>query len=170
MLCLMVIKSFLVARYSSRYNTLLISLVDIKLFGVYLSMVNIYIVIHRQIVSFYQNSSVWLDTWDARSRDRNPFNFTFDSVLDRSANKRTTLAQGIFKVLCSNSSSVRSFTFLYPIGDQSAQFFRRALHYEESCENKIIQNLINWSWNSTLNVSVFITFFRTLNSWKKLLK
>ena len=29
----------------------------------------------------------------------------------------------------SNSSSSRLFTFLYPIGYQSAQFFRRALHY-----------------------------------------
>ena len=36
----------------------------------------IYIVIHRQTVSFYQNSSVWLDTQDARSRDRNPSNFS----------------------------------------------------------------------------------------------
>ena len=32
------------------------------------------------------------------------------------------------RYLCSNSSS-RLFTFLYPIGYQSAQFFRRALHY-----------------------------------------
>ena len=47
--------------------------------------INIYIVIHRQTVSFYQNSSVWLDTQDARSRDRNP-------------SKRTMLAKGIFKV------------------------------------------------------------------------
>ena len=38
----------------------------------------IYIVIHRQTVSLYQNSSVWLDTQDARSRDRNPANFTLD--------------------------------------------------------------------------------------------
>ena len=38
----------------------------------------IYIVIHRQSVSFYQNSSVWLDTQDARSRDRNASNFTLD--------------------------------------------------------------------------------------------
>ena len=30
---------------------------------------------------------------------------------------------------CSNSSSVRLFTFLCPIGYQSAQFFRRAFHY-----------------------------------------
>ena len=30
----------------------------------------IYIVNHRQTVSFYQNSSVWLDTQDARSRNR----------------------------------------------------------------------------------------------------
>ena len=35
----------------------------------------IYIVIDRQTVSFNQNSSVWLDTQDARSRDRNPSNF-----------------------------------------------------------------------------------------------
>ena len=38
-------------------------------------------------------------------------------------------AKGIFKVLCSNSSSVRLFSFLHPVGYQSAQFFRRALHY-----------------------------------------
>ena len=50
----------------------------------------IYIVIHRQTVSFYQHSSVWLDTQDARSRDRNPSNFTLDYVSDHSATKRTT--------------------------------------------------------------------------------
>ena len=38
----------------------------------------IYIVIHRQTVSFYQDSSVWLDMQDARSRDRNPSKFTLD--------------------------------------------------------------------------------------------
>ena len=36
----------------------------------------IYIVIHRQTVLFYQNSSVWLDMQDARSQDQNPSNFT----------------------------------------------------------------------------------------------
>ena len=41
----------------------------------------IYIVIHRQTVSFYQNSSVWLDPQDARSRDRNPSNFTIDVLI-----------------------------------------------------------------------------------------
>ena len=41
-------------------------------------LIRIYIVIHRQTVSFYQNASVWLDTQDARSRDRNPSNFTLD--------------------------------------------------------------------------------------------
>ena len=35
---------------------------------------SVYIVIHRQTVLFYQNSSVWLDTQDAR----NPSNFTLD--------------------------------------------------------------------------------------------
>ena len=54
----------------------------------------IYIVIHRQTVSFYQNSSVWLDTQDARSRDRN---FMVDCVSDHSSTKRTTLAKGILR-------------------------------------------------------------------------
>ena len=39
---------------------------------------HIYIYCHPQTVSFYQNSSMWLDTQDARSRDRNPSNFTLD--------------------------------------------------------------------------------------------
>ena len=34
-----------------------------------------YIVIYRQTVSLYHNSSVWLDTWNASSRDRNPPNY-----------------------------------------------------------------------------------------------
>ena len=32
----------------------------------------IYIVIHRQTVSFYQNSSVWLDTQDAKFQTFRP--------------------------------------------------------------------------------------------------
>ena len=38
---------------------------------------------------------MWLDTQDARSRDRNQSNFTLDWVSDLSATKRTTLAKGI---------------------------------------------------------------------------
>ena len=30
----------------------------------------VYIVIHREIVSLYHNSSVWLDTWDAEIETR----------------------------------------------------------------------------------------------------
>ena len=49
------------------------------------------------------------------NRDQNPSNFTLDLVSDCSANKHTTLAKGIFKVLYSNSSSnVRLFTFFIP--------------------------------------------------------
>ena len=55
--------------------------------------VYINIVIHRQTVSFYQNSSLCLDTQDARSRDRNPSNFTLDCV----STKRTTMAKGILR-------------------------------------------------------------------------
>ena len=56
-----------------------------------------YSVIHKQTVSFYQNSSVWLDTQDARSRDQNPSNFTLDCVSDYSATKRTMSAKGILR-------------------------------------------------------------------------
>ena len=65
----------------------------------YILHIYIYIfsVIHRQTVSFYQNSSVWLDTQDARCRDQNPSNFTLDCDSDHSSTKRTTLAKGILK-------------------------------------------------------------------------
>ena len=90
----------------------------------------IYIVIHRQTVSFYQNSSVWLDTQDARSQDRNPSNFTLDCVSDHSATKRTMLAKGILRYFYFLATAAAAFVYiyLYPIGYQSAQFFRRALH------------------------------------------
>ena len=43
------------------------------------------------------------------------------------------------RYLCSNSSS-RLFTFLYPIGYQSAQFFRRDLHYASGGRKFLHQN------------------------------
>ena len=77
-----------------------------------------------KIFLFLENISI------SRSRDRNPSNFTLDCVSDFLATKRTTLAKGIFKVFYfSNSSSSLCLHFLYPIGNQSAQFSRRALHY-----------------------------------------
>ena len=36
----------------------------------------IYIYIHRQTLSFYHNSSGWLNTLDTSSWDRNPSDFT----------------------------------------------------------------------------------------------
>ena len=70
-----------------------------------------------------------------------------DLVSDRAANKRTTLVKEIFKVLCNNSSSVRLFTFVYPIGYQSAQFFRRALHYANS-GRKFLRQSAQPPWGS----------------------
>ena len=55
--------------------------------SILVSYIYIYIVIHRQTVSFYQNSS------NARSRDRNPSNFTLDCVSDHS------FAKGILRYL-----------------------------------------------------------------------
>ena len=44
-----------------------------------------YIVMHRQTVSLYHNSSVWLDTQDVSCWDRNPPNFMLDMLSDCSA-------------------------------------------------------------------------------------
>ena len=101
----------------------------------------IYIVIHRQTVSFYQNSSVWLDTQDALSRDPNPSNFKLDLISDRSATKRTTLAKRIFKVFTlataaaafvyifytlSTTRVLNSFEELVPYASGGRQFLRQS--------------------------------------------
>ena len=78
-------KSFL----RNTYNTFFL---DEKIFPIYI-YIYIYIGIHRQTVSLYHNSSLWPDTLNAWSWDRNQFNFTLDLVLDRSVNKRTTSAR-----------------------------------------------------------------------------
>ena len=54
-----------------------------------------YIVIHRQAVSLYHNSSAWLDTQDASSWDRNTPNPTLDMVSNRSAISVTYVSRGI---------------------------------------------------------------------------
>ena len=66
----------------------------------------LYRVIHRQTVSFYQNSSVWLETLDAWSRDRNLSNFTLDFVSDCSANKHTPLAKEIIRFQVAAAAAV----------------------------------------------------------------
>ena len=73
----------------------------------------IYIVIHRQTVSFYQNSSVWLDTQDARSRDRNPSNFTLDCVSDHSSTQGTTLAKGILRYFYFWKQQQQPFVYIF---------------------------------------------------------
>ena len=67
-----------------------VNLVGRNIYSIYI------IVIHRQTVSFYQNSSVWLDTQDVRSRNRNPSNFYVRLSFSPPATKRTMLAKGIF--------------------------------------------------------------------------
>ena len=52
-------------------------------------------VVHRQTVSLYHNSSVWLDTQDASSWDRNLPNFTLDLVSYRSTIVTTYVSSGI---------------------------------------------------------------------------
>ena len=45
----------------------------------------IYIIIHRQTISLYHKSSVWLDTQNTSSWDQNPPNFTQDMSSKHSA-------------------------------------------------------------------------------------
>ena len=74
--------------YSCYFNN------DDLLLNIYIYIyIYIYIVTHWQTVSLYHNSSVWRDTADDWSWDRNPPNFTLDLVSYRSANKRTTSAR-----------------------------------------------------------------------------
>ena len=76
----------------------------------------IYIVIHRQTVSFYQNCSVWLDTQDARSRDRNPFNFTLDCVFRPLGHQADHVGYWNFKVfLFLETAAAFVYIFFYTL-------------------------------------------------------
>ena len=49
----------------------------------------IYIVIYRQTVSIYHNSSVWLDTWDALSWDRNTGDFNVSPIMQHHSHQQS---------------------------------------------------------------------------------
>ena len=53
----------------------------------------IYLVIHRQTVLLYHNSSVWLDTLEISCWDRKPPNLALDLVSYRLATVRPKLAR-----------------------------------------------------------------------------
>ena len=67
------------------YNIILHQFVYIYIY------IHTYIVIHRQTVSLYHNSSEWIDTQDASSWDRNPPNFTLDLISYHSDNLATNV-------------------------------------------------------------------------------
>ena len=79
---------------------------------------------HRQTVSLYHNFSVWLDTQNTSSGDRNQPNFMVLYLLSRHLDDLHQL--GNYDALC---ISVRLYIFC-ATGYRSAQFVRRALHYE----------------------------------------
>ena len=63
------------------------------------SMILVYILIHKQTVSLYQNSTVWLDTWVSRSWDRN----SDDSYANRRFHsyQETSVSEGILNAYVS---------------------------------------------------------------------
>ena len=67
----------------------------------------VYIVIRRQTVSLYHNSSVWLNMQDALSWDWNPPNFTLDLVSYFSAISTTYISSGII------THFVLAFVYIY---------------------------------------------------------
>ena len=56
---------------------------------------------------------MWLDTQDARSRDRNPSNFTLDCVSDHSSTKRTTLAKEILRYFYFLETAAAAFVYIF---------------------------------------------------------
>ena len=74
---------------------------------------------------------------------------------------------GNYEVLYSNScSSVCLFTFLYPIGYQSAQFFRRVLHYA-SGRKFLRQNAQPPRRNVYIYIYIYIYWKFDQSSWIK---
>ena len=70
---------------------------------------NIYIVIHNRSVSFYQNSSVWLDRLDSRSWDRNPVDSNANPRFYHSATRKLVQAK---EILDSYESQLLLFTYI----------------------------------------------------------
>ena len=116
------------------------------------SYIYIYIVIHRQTASFYQNSSVWLDTQDARSRNRNPSNFTIDKGFRPHNHKQTTLAKGIFRYfMFSKQQQLQPlFTFNHALSaSRELNSFRKALHYANG-GRQFLRQRAQPAWGSIL--------------------
>ena len=123
---------YLVHIYISVYQ----SNVDVK--GLYKYIyIYIYIFIHRQTVSLYHNSSVWLETEDAWSWDRNLPNVTLDLVSERSAN----VGFGNYKILGSNSSSsVHLYTFYTLLDTKVLNSFEELCIMRAAAENSFHQS------------------------------
>ena len=64
-------------------------------YATYNCHIYIYIVIHRQTVSLNHNSSVWLDSLDSRSWDRNPADSNANPRFYHSATRKLAQAKEI---------------------------------------------------------------------------
>ena len=123
----------------------------------------IYIVIHRQTVSFYQNSSVWLDTQDARSRDRNPSNFPLDCVSDHSSTKRTTLAKGILRYILFLETAAAAFVYIF----YTLSATRVLNSFEELCITQAVAgNPFARELNPHGGAYIYILLYTCIYMWK----
>ena len=110
-------------------NVVEITIKRIKICGLLTLYIQLYIVIYAQTVLMYHNFSVWLDTQDAASWDRNLPDFTSVGYL--------TVSKGILRI----------YLFTYTlIGYQCAQFVRRALHLRVFGNRQFPIRVLNLTW------------------------
>ena len=135
-------------------------------FSLFLNIyIYIYIVIQRQTVSFYQNSSVW--HWGRSKPGSKALQLYVRLNLRPLGQKAYHIwLREFLRYLFSNSSSSRLLTFIYPIGYQSVQFFRRALHYA-SGGRKFLQQSAQPPWGSGYIVIYrqTVSFYQNSSVW-----
>ena len=130
----------------------------------------IYIVIHKQTDCFVllELVSVANQVWRSKPGSK-PIQLYVRLSLRPLGQQAYHVGWENFKVLCSNSSSSRLFTFLYPIGYQRAQSFRRALHYA-SGHRKFLRQSAQPPWGSVyiyMYVYIYIyIYIYTKELWK----
>ena len=122
-------------------------------FNHYTMCTSIYIYIYIYVVSstdrpvsFYQNSSVWLDRLDSRSWERNPLAQTpiEDSTIQPRGNLRKRRK---FKRFCITIV----FVYIYPLNG-----YQELDSYVESCIMLVANHLLHWLESSTLYIYIYI--------------
>ena len=131
----------------------------------------IYIVIHRQTILLYHNSSVWLDTQDASSWDWNLPNFTLDLITNCSAISAIYVSSGIIthfvltficlQFVLSDTRVLNLFKELYITWIATVNSFTRGLKVWPVEQDKALKKInINFRCHDSLITTIFIYFYQ----------